>query len=327
MPALSVIIPVYNGAKYIDLLLPKLLKNLPENSEIIVVESGSSDNSQELLKKYQTSVTLISLFKNYGVSHARNLGLKRARGKFFTFLDIDDDFEPKILQKMLNKLQKSNADLCIANYDEVGDKKTTASKYNYSALKVDKRNSNPYLPLFLTDQIGPAVWDKIYRRSTLGNITFDESLSVGEDILYILKIFLQNPKTIFLEDVCYHYVQHNSSVMHTVNPHLLEFLTIPKKLSATEITTLEQFPAEWDFFQLEMHTRTIHSISNSYKTNRKLAKKYLKQVYDKNTLKKVASTPFFPKSIRMEFIILKNLGLSFHLFLMPFYSLAKHIIR
>lgn len=320
---LSIIIPVFNAEKYIDSFLSKLLKNLPENSEIIVVENGSADHSFEKLQVYKDDITIIHTAKNFGVSHARNLGLEKARGEFFTFLDVDDDFEPKILAKMLKKIQQPSADLCIANYDEISEKssKTTASKYNYETPDGDD------LDLFLTDKIGPAVWDKIYRRETLGDIKFDESLAVGEDILYVLKILLQNPKTVFLDDIYYHYIQHKTSVMHTVNPHLLEFLDVPKKLSGSELEQLKNHATEWEFFQLEMYTRAIHSISNSYRSNHKTAKQYLQQIYDKGTLKQIQQNLFFPKSIRLEMSILRNFGIGIHLFLMPLYNIARRVCR
>ncbi|MDO4987072.1 MAG: glycosyltransferase [Candidatus Saccharibacteria bacterium] len=321
---LSIIIPVYNASEYIDHFMTKLTKTKSEKTEIIIIENGSDDDSLKKLQPYANQATIIHFNENLGVSYARNEGLKKSSGTFFTFLDVDDDFEPKILDKMLKAIQDTDSDLCVANYNEVNEStgQTVASKYNYSVF-ADKDT----LRLFLTDRIGPAVWDKIYRRSTLGNIKFDQTLTVGEDILYILNVFLKKPKTVFLNDVYYHYIQHENSIMHTLNPHLLEFLSVPKKITTTQKIILDNYPAEWHFFKLEMYTRAIHSLSSGYKTDRKAAKSHLKKVYNRATLSKIIKNTYFPSTIKLEMFILKTFGIEFHLFLMPLYNITRKISR
>ncbi len=323
-PLLSIIVPVFNASAHIDYFMQKLTKLKIADVEIIVIENGSTDDSYTKLQPYANQAEIIHFDENSGVSFARNEGIKKSSGTFFTFLDVDDDFEPKILNKMLKTIQDTDSDLCVANYNELNKHthSTVASKYNYSSLE---KTDN--LKLFLTDKIGPAVWDKVYRRSTLGHIKFDESLSVGEDILYILNIFLQNPKTVFMNDIYYHYIQHETSVMHTLNPHLLEFLSVPQKISNPQKVILDNYSKEWDFFKLEMYTRTIHSLSNNYKSDYKNAKKYLKDIYNKTTLSEIVKNPYYPKTIKSEMLVLKTFGVRFHLFLMPLYNITRKISR
>ena len=96
----SVVIPLYNKANYIENTIRSVLDQTCDDYELIVVDDGSSDNSLELARKYESDRVRVIAQANQGVSVARNTGIENARGTFIAFLDADDQWEPQYLQNI-----------------------------------------------------------------------------------------------------------------------------------------------------------------------------------------------------------------------------------
>lgn len=327
IPIISIILPVYNGEKYIKNTIDQLL-NIKSNKEIIVVNDCSNDNSLKLLKEYKNKINLINLKENHGASYARNIGLDNAKGKYIAFVDIDDFFDNNIYDKMLKNIERENADICVCNYDEFFEGKNikSNSKYNYQFKNLNKRDS---LRLFLADKISPAIWDKIYKRELFENIRFDESLLIGEDIHFCLNLFYNCKKVTFINENLYHYLQQETSLMHTISYKLLHFKKVIEKISEEEKKYLEkEYNEEFNYFKLEMVTRGIHSLSTlSNKKNKKQVESYLKEYCNNSDFDKILKSKYYSKSIKIEIFILKIFGIKAHLFLMPFYKKIRNILR
>lgn len=115
----SVIIPNYNYAQYVGQAISSVLNQTYENIEIIVVNNGSTDNSMEILKRYENQIHLVDQ-KNLGQSGARKSGLAKATGDFIAFLDADDLWEPTKIEKQLQLFSvKTELIYCgIARFNE-----------------------------------------------------------------------------------------------------------------------------------------------------------------------------------------------------------------
>lgn len=110
-PLVSIIIPVYNAAKYLDQTIQSVLDQTYINWELILINDGSPDNSNEVISKYLSNPKLKYFEKqNGGVSTARNLGIAHAQGKYIAFLDADDAWLPLNLELKINCLQENNLD-------------------------------------------------------------------------------------------------------------------------------------------------------------------------------------------------------------------------
>ena len=112
MPKVSVIVPVYNVEKYIEKCLNSLVNQTLKDIEIIIVNDGSKDNSDKIIKIYQEKYDNIIYLtkKNGGLSDARNYGIPYAKGEYIAFLDSDDYVENDIYEKMYNKAKENNSD-------------------------------------------------------------------------------------------------------------------------------------------------------------------------------------------------------------------------
>ncbi|MCI8330684.1 MAG: glycosyltransferase [Bacilli bacterium] len=111
----SIIIPVYNTEKYLKRCIESVLNQTYQNFEIIIINDGSKDKSEEILKNYETN-TKIKIIKqiNHGVSYSRNVGIQKAKGDYIIFLDSDDLLEKDLLET-INK-NTNNEDMIKFSY-------------------------------------------------------------------------------------------------------------------------------------------------------------------------------------------------------------------
>lgn len=122
----SIIIPTYNNADLIEVAVQSALNQTYRNIEVIVIDDGSKDNTQEILKKYKDIIVIQQ--ENQGVAAARNAGIKNAKGKYIAILDADDKWMENRLELMIPLLEESNYDLLISNYFYVDEMRRILSQ-------------------------------------------------------------------------------------------------------------------------------------------------------------------------------------------------------
>ncbi len=135
-PLITVVIPTYNRAKLIKTPVKSVLNQTYANWELIIVDDGSTDDTEEVLKELLKDERINYYYKkNGGVSSARNLGIKKAKGKYIAFLDSDDEFEKEKLEIQQKEMGSFGSLLSISNSFEVQDEKVEVfSKYKESFL-------------------------------------------------------------------------------------------------------------------------------------------------------------------------------------------------
>ena len=125
-PKISVIIPVYNTAKYLSKCLDSILNQTLKEIEVIVVNDGSKDNSQELIDVYkEKDDRIVAIQKeNGGLSDARNVGIDVANGEFIAFIDSDDYIDLLMFEKMYGLSQKHQAEIVLCDLVKVDENGT-----------------------------------------------------------------------------------------------------------------------------------------------------------------------------------------------------------
>ncbi|MDQ0478203.1 glycosyltransferase [Chryseobacterium sp. MDT2-18] len=117
MPEVSIITPCYNSANFLEETVQSVLNQKFTDWEWLVTDDCSSDDSVKIIKEINDSrITLTVAERNGGAGHARNLSLEKATGKFITFLDADDYWEPDFLEEMVSFMKKEKAELAYSNY-------------------------------------------------------------------------------------------------------------------------------------------------------------------------------------------------------------------
>ena len=131
-PLISVVIPAYNAEQFLDETLESVLSQTYENWECIIVNDGSTDNTESIAKKWCEKDARFCYFykENSGVSDTRNLGIKEARGEYIAFLDADDILTPDSLEVRINVLIEQNVDLVATKLQHFTDKLPKVSKNN-----------------------------------------------------------------------------------------------------------------------------------------------------------------------------------------------------
>ena len=117
MPEISIITPCYNSSKFLKETIQSVLKQSFADWEWIITDDLSTDNSVEILKSIKDArIIIVESIENGGAGHARNLSLEKANGRYITFLDADDYWEPTFLEEMIDFMKKENSELAYSNY-------------------------------------------------------------------------------------------------------------------------------------------------------------------------------------------------------------------
>ena len=208
---ISVIIPVYNTAPYLEKCLDSLCAQTAVDIEFILIDDGSTDGSIDILKKYANRDNRFKVItqKNSGTASARNRGLKEAKGEFIGFADSDDWIEPDMFQCLYEKhISDPDADIVQCSYvHEYPEKGVSIPSDNSVIIKMLEK-SNGHLSgaesLLLEDA---TVWNRIYRRSMLeqNNICFKEEMICGEDVYFHWTALISATKITAIPHCLYHY--------------------------------------------------------------------------------------------------------------------------
>ena len=172
----SVIVPVYNGVRYISRCVESILCQLGRDMELIVVDDASTDGTFDLLKtryKNYEKVVLVRCTVNRGVASARNTGIKLARGKYIAFCDADDEWANGKLKRQMDWFElRPDAHIVFVGIDTVLEEKTARTEKLASYAKLDKIH-------LCTALISKAVFRKIG--------LLDEKLRIREDTEWLVR--------------------------------------------------------------------------------------------------------------------------------------------
>ena len=199
---ISVIIPVFNKAEYVELCLESVLEQDVESFEVIAVNDGSSDESgaicDDMARRYPNLRVLH--VKNGGVTAARRIGLENAKGEYVTFVDADDVMKPHGLAALLYTIQTTGADEVVATYD------TQYGKHVKTGI-VGNVNPDWMIRKLLSASARFCVlWGVVFRREWLeGCLDTPRVVRSGEDILMQILYLLKRPKVVFIPDSVYIY--------------------------------------------------------------------------------------------------------------------------
>ena len=217
---LSIIVPVYNLENYIATTLESLLSiRFSFDYEIVVINDGSTDDSESIICRYQQTHSQIALYtiENQGVSNARNIGISSARGEYITFVDGDDTVEPDFFEKAVRELDRGGYDFVQGNYRIIdGDYKSYKQCVPEDVVITEKEIMLEKL-FGLEKLIHNHVWGKVFRAEIIKDTLFDRTIKIGEDLKFVFDVIEKSKKIKLLSCVGYNYFQRNTSAMHDVN--------------------------------------------------------------------------------------------------------------
>ncbi|MBO5535787.1 MAG: glycosyltransferase family 2 protein [Clostridia bacterium] len=242
-PDISVIVPCFNAERYLGTCLESLAaQKLPE-IEMIFIDDGSTDGTGAILERFREAEPRAKVYhlENEGVSAARNRGIRMAKGQYIAFLDADDAFEGNALSILHQAAIRSNADIISANHTlfdmECG---------NRVPIEIEPVVQQPLeivREIIHMHRIYNNLWNKLYvARLFKTGLCLDEQVSIGEDALLNLQLYLHAKRVAHVNEKTYVYRIHSGSAMSSIEnyheahlPMLRSMNEILKKESVKEL--------------------------------------------------------------------------------------------
>ena len=226
---ISIIVPVYNVSLYVETCLNSLLRQTYDRIEVIVVDDGSTDGSGEICdkyaEKYENKIKVIHT-ENRGLSAARNKGLENTKGKYIAFVDSDDWIEPETIEKLYELLVKNDADLSSCGiYKDYEEENVFLQKHERQKVVAKKQMFHEIL---CNEKVYGYVWNKLYKKSLIESLCFDESLLSQEDMDFTMKYLKKCTRCTYDEGEYYHYRQREGSMTNELGYSI-------RKLSIIEV--------------------------------------------------------------------------------------------
>lgn len=201
MKKISIIIPCYNSCITLDRCLESVLNQTYKNIEIIVVDDGSTDDTESKMKRYCENNQNIKYFKlpHGGVARARNYGLEKAVGDYIVFMDSDDNFlSYNALEITAKALEENNVDMVVFNFTH-----PSFEQYLEPGL-YDLTDTNTLLKYYQDFFSSMQTWNKLIKREVITEY-FDERISFGENEIFNLANLINVKSVYVIGDVFYNY--------------------------------------------------------------------------------------------------------------------------
>ncbi len=220
-PVVSIIIPVYNGEKYIDACMECALNQTYKNIEIIAVNDGSKDNSREILDSYAQKDERVKVIhqENKGLSGARNAGIHAASGKYVIFFDVDDTFELTVIEDNIKLAEENQADVVMFCfwYYEVDTKQLKPNAMERLFVGNAKEYFEEYLIPTMDTEVFNAPWNKMIRKELLDSneLYFDTRYPIYEDIIFASNLLNITNKIVVNNQMYYKYFVRSSGSLIT----------------------------------------------------------------------------------------------------------------
>lgn len=298
----SVIVPVYNVEAYLEKCLDSLAKQTLKEIEIIVVNDGTKDNSQDIIDKYQNKYPTIKGYikENGGLSEARNYGIKKARGEYIAFVDGDDYVTYDMYEKMYNKAITNDFDVVVCDLNYVYDDKIIEVSSNVDKDTTDIKKLYP--------NIYATAWNKIYKKQLFENDIWFKKGVWFEDVEFLYKLLPYVKNIGVVKEPFNQYVQRPGSITYTFDKRLYDYID--------NFNGLVEFYKDRNFYEEYKKELEFCYVRYIYATFLKRCANYSKEDYKKavdDAIKNVKQNfsdyrknKYFYKSIKGIYLLLFN---------------------
>jgi len=248
---ITIVVPIYNVSKYLVECIESIIYQTYNNIEIILVDDGSYDGSSDICDKFEKKDSRIRVIHktNGGLSDARNVGIKNAKGKYICFIDSDDIISKYYLEKLYNAIYESQADISVGNFTNFKDtKEINDIECKKALLEINNGkesikkiyNKKTYLKMTV-------AWNKLYKTELFSNILYDKG-KIHEDESTTYKILYKANKVVIISDIIYYYRYVPNSITN-------------QKISIKKLDAIEALENRLIFFadrnEIELYNLTL----------------------------------------------------------------------
>lgn len=219
MKKLSIVIPVYNGSKYISYCMENLQKQSFQDWKAFFVDDGSTDGSGEILDQLVKNDSRYHVIhqKNGGTARARNTGLDKADGVYVTFMDVDDELDSEMYEKLVRLMDETGADMGICGYyfkiENADGRNSYLERKSYPSCVLEGKEEicGKLVELWDRDMLSN-VWNKFYRMKLIREkgLRYRDGHVYTEDRVFNRQ-FIENCSSIAVTEEClYYYVRERA---------------------------------------------------------------------------------------------------------------------
>ena len=213
LPKVSILIPLYNSENYISETIESALSQSWENKEIIIVDDGSTDNSYQIAKTYESKIIKVYQQENQGACVARNLAFEKSTGDYIQYLDADDLMSPEKIEKQMAYFLKYGDEICTTS--KTLHFKDDIATNTDTGIRVSKDYSNPLDYMVdtweLGDYLGIHAW-LIPRKIIEKAGVWDKELKRFQDGEFIIRVLFIISQIKFVSDCEVYYRDTPSSI-------------------------------------------------------------------------------------------------------------------
>ena len=269
---ISIIVPIYNAEKYLRKCLDSLIHQTKKELEFILVNDGSKDQSEKIIKSYQDD--RIKYFKNtnHGIGYTRNYGIQKATGKYIMFLDSDDYLELNACEELVKKAEKEDLDVVVCDfykeYDNGNRIEEKIPSFQNTTLKETPQ---------LMNQINLSPWNKIYKSSLIKDhkIQFVEDLKY-EDAPFVLECLEEAKRIGKLDRFLNHYIIHSNSETTVRDERCFDIIKIVDQIRKY---FKEKKQMEEALNQLTVRILTNYTIQQRVQQDKKIGMKFIEEAF------------------------------------------------
>ena len=252
-PLISIIIPIYNADKYISSCLDSCVNQTYQNIEILAINDGSKDNSEEILNAFSHIDKRIKVIyqPNKGTAAARETGLKNATGEWIAFVDSDDTLPLQAIEKLLSSVLQYKSQISIGTFSLCNN----ALKSIHKTIPIAPQQSDNmhYACYLLTEKISFSLSAKLIHKSLFNNIKTNKTIKLGEDAYVTIQLINNASKISIINDIVYNYIQHPLSISHApsktaINSILLFITKTIEYYSIQDYFENKQFQISLNYF-------------------------------------------------------------------------------
>lgn len=215
-PLVSIIIPMYNMEQYISKCLDSVVSQTYKSIEVIVVNDGSEDSSQQIVRGYarqHPNLTCMTI-PNGGVSNARNVGLDACNGDYVQFLDADDFIDSSMIEELVNLSDNGSVDLVVSGIKTISEDSRVIGVLNATSHSEEKYSEGidplvHHIPLYLHNHF--------IARKAIKNIRFDGAITLLEDRDFLWKVYSNSNSIAMTNKAYYSYVERSGSAIRTTS--------------------------------------------------------------------------------------------------------------
>lgn len=271
MTDISIIVPAYNAEKYIKKCIESLINQTKKEIEIIIVNDGSTDNTEKIVKSFKDQRIKYYKNSNHGIGYTRNFGIDKAVSDYIMFVDSDDYLREDACQLLYDKICNEFLDLVICDYYRVIDNNIVEDKL------ISFKNTNLKDAPNLLSDINLSPWNKIYKTSLIkdNNIKFNEELKY-EDTPFVA-MALDKAKIIGKIDECLnYYVIHEVSETTVRDRRCFDIIQI---MDLVRDYFKDKEYASEALDKLTVRTLTNYTIQQRVQIDKKIGMKFIDEAF------------------------------------------------